>query len=694
MVRKGTGGGGGAPSSFEVKLTFAPIPGGFRIGNQSDFGEFVVLRITATSGANVEKEDVKTGDFVNDSYDFTGLLNLDWKFEITGILSDGEEREVDIVFVWAENEEDHGSGGIRSGLDTDGDRRANDVDDDDDNDGVPDIRDNCPLVANPDQTNTDRAGDGGDACDNDDDNDGRNDMDDNCPLVANPDQTNTDRAGDGGDACDNDDDNDGRNDMDDNCPLVANPDQTNTDRAGDGGDACDEDDDNDGVRDEVEAAGCALKTDCDNDGAGDEADIDDDGDGLIEVATAVELNAVRYALEGDGRRLLRNGVLNTDGCGGTGGITKCNGYELVANISLAAYANNEGGKGWQPLGHDINDSLDRCQGTAFSGVFDGNGWTISDLNINRPNKDCVGLFGHINENSEVRNLRLSAEAVIGEDSVGSLVGDGVLARIRSSSVVVGEVSGDDEVGGLVGLGNEARILSSSVVVAEVRGTGSNVGGLVGNGQSAWIISSSVVVAEVRGTDSNVGGLMGNGIISTSSPQIFSSSVVVGEVSGNSLVGGLVGLFSGRVAYSYVVSGSPTNMLAGASNGAGVASYWDSDTSSATGENLGTPQTTSNLRSPTGYDGIYAKWDDNPVRFDDGSMSDEPLAVWCDRDNSGSIEAGEGIDANRIWDFGTSSQYPAIKCTPISPTEWRDWWFLNASGKPELDRERLDEALNQ
>ena len=39
--------------------------------------------------------------------------------------------------------------------------------------GEPDTTDNCPLVANADQTNTDNADDGGDACDADDDNDGK-----------------------------------------------------------------------------------------------------------------------------------------------------------------------------------------------------------------------------------------------------------------------------------------------------------------------------------------------------------------------------------------------------------------------------------------------------------------------------------------------------------------------------------------
>ena len=259
----GGNGGDSSPNPLEVDLTFAPISGGFRIGNHSDFGDMVSLNITATSGDNIEEKNINIGDFVDGSYDFTGLDDQsDWTFNITGILSDGGQREVKIVFVWDENEEDHRSGGIRAGLDTDGDRRANSVDEDDDNDEVADVDDNCPLVVNTQQTNTDLANDGGDACDEDDD-------------------------------------------------------------------ACDEDDDNDGEEDRNEAAGCALAADCDNDGAGDGADIDDDGDGLIEITTPVELNAVRYALEGDGRRLLRNGVLNTDGCGGDGSITSCNGYELV-----------------------------------------------------------------------------------------------------------------------------------------------------------------------------------------------------------------------------------------------------------------------------------------------------------------------------------------------------------------------------
>ena len=104
-------------------------------------------------------------------------------------------------------------------IDTDSDGIGNNADQDDDGDGVSDASDAFPLDAS-EQTDTDGdgVGDNADALPNDasetqdSDGDGVGNNSDNCNLISNPNQLDTD--GDAtGNACDSDDDNDGMSDV-------------------------------------------------------------------------------------------------------------------------------------------------------------------------------------------------------------------------------------------------------------------------------------------------------------------------------------------------------------------------------------------------------------------------------------------------------------------------------------------------
>ena len=304
-------------------------------------------------------------------------------------------------------------------------------------------------------------------------------------------------------------------------------------------------------------------------------DVDIDNDGLIEIDNIEDLNAIRYQLDGTGYRKEGTAPKITTGCPSTG----CKGYELTKSLSFAEDSD------WSPI-------------ALFSGIFEGNGYTISKLRINKPNASNLGFFSFVTSGAKINNIGLLDIDIQGDSSVGGLVGfnDG---RI-TNSYAAGAVAGTSEVGGLVGY----------------------------NGGS---ITNSYAMGAVAGT-SEVGGLVGenNGSIT--------NSYAMGAVTGNWGVGGLVG-FNGRgrdITNSYAtgaVTGTGYNVggLVGSNGGSVTASYWDTQTSglatSAGGDGV-TSAATAQLQSPTAP----------------GMTTTEVYYGWSSDD----------------WDFGDNSHYPALR----------------------------------
>ena len=378
-------------------------------------------------------------------------------------------------------------------------------------------------------------------------------------------------------------------------------------------------------------------------------DIDDDDDGLIDIYYLEDLDAVRHQTDGRGY-----GTTDiTRGCRLVGGSETCMGYELRRDLDFAStpsYVNVAmnraawtGGSGWQPIGSVSNFGDSDCSTSGsdcFRSIFEGNGFSISNLQINR-NTNHIGLFAGNRNTGIIRNLGLREVEVEGRERVGGIVGRnegnlinthvvegsvratannvGLLVGVNFGLIINSYVRGTVTtagrwVGGICGFNNRGRIINS---YANARVTGeANAGGLAAENLGGTISNSyamgSVRITESGRTDRVVGGLI-SGLIGSGSrvSNSYSTALVSSAATNNEGTGGLIG-----------TRGSPDLMVS--------RSYWDStinNTGITTAANLdGTSQTTAALQMPTNENaatGIYADW----------STDD--------------------------WDFGTPEQYPAL-----------------------------------
>ncbi len=344
----------------------------------------------------------------------------------------------------------------------------------------------------------------------------------------------------------------------------------------------------------LELAGCpkggSATRDRDGDGLADAFDgapgdpgefvRDADGDGWYGICSVEQLEAIQTLGTGNGQRTtLELATRNTRR------------YELVKDLDASTVTN------WVPIGNcgTENNCMVARDKYGFAGALDGNGHTVRNLTIHRPETGGVGMFGTLAKTGVVRNLTLENATVTGLHGTGALVGAnfGYIADCKASVKVVGrlataglvgghagqvvnchvrgEVSGQAAVGGLAGdMNGIVRDSSADMRVSAGKGVGGlvglnttgkvlnshatgmvagadNIGGLVGVNTDA-LVENSFASGEVQGTGTNVGGLVG-----FNSQSRVRNSFATGTVTGKEAVGGLIGRNNGAVRNVYTTS---------------------------------------------------------------------------------------------------------------------------------------------
>lgn len=225
-----------------------------------------------------------------------------------------------------------------------------------------------------------------------------------------------------------------------------------------------------------------------------------------------------------------------------GGAYKDTYFQLTAPIDLSSYSN------WEPIGDAYHPFCGHFYGAVYdndteSDVF----YPISNLTINRPNEQQVGLFGFF-ASAEIWGVAIrNANVSGGSDSgTGALVGQSVSyidSEYRQTWIelcsVTGSVTavGGYAVGGLVGMATDT-LIAQSYSTADVTVTLSYVaGGLVGFLYRS-IIDNSYATGSVTftGIEEYAGGLVGR---STESDIYY--CYAAGKVSGDGEIGALIGL---------------------------------------------------------------------------------------------------------------------------------------------------------
>ena len=281
------------------------------------------------------------------------------------------------------------------------------------------------------------------------------------------------------------------------------------------------------------------------------SDVDNNGNGLIDLSTQENLDNIRYNLAGTSYKT------SASDAGANCGGSDCRGYELLANIALST--------NWQPIGSTSDSFRSRLQ---------GNGYSITNLDIN--GEDYLGLFAAL-AGATIDNLIVEVVSITGGEYVGALAG--IVKNTTITDVQIRAANTNSKlqatglrVGGMAGLIENnthiTNVTSDLDVVVDTVAAVNEIGGLVGVMFSSSIEyttgSGSVFTrGSASGVNANgikdVGGLVGTMKADSTISYSSASGSVSSRGDNNRQYGGLVGRMESNSAISYSsASGSVTS----------------------------------------------------------------------------------------------------------------------------------------
>jgi len=325
-------------------------------------------------------------------------------------------------------------------------------------------------------------------------------------------------------------------------------------------------------------------------------------------------------------------------------------FKLGANINLDVLPYNTG-EGWEPIDW-------------FNGKFDGKGFKITGLYIDRSREDVVGLFGHADDASEISNVTLEdvSVTVAVYDLVGGLVGYNYGSISYSS--VSGRVKAHSNAGVLVGY--NAGNISYSSASGEMTGisytppggetTGSDIlGGLAG--VNAGNINQSYASSIVNGI-AGLGGLVG-----VNDGNITNSYAIGDVIPSESYSGGLVGYNDGYITDSYASGkviahdGYFGGLVGYNKRGKVNHSFWDKETTGVE-DSAGSSGEYGRSTSEMKQQATFAGWDFDSV-WEIEEDERYPYLKWVSNANLSDLTLSEGI-LRPVFTAGTTSYKATVK----------------------------------